>query len=271
MKIMTDPRVEQIALDKLRPYPGNPRTHSKKQVKQIAASIARFGFTSPLLVSDDLEIIAGAGRLLAARELGMERVPVIRLAHLDAAERRAYVLADNQLALKAGWDRELLAIELGGLADLEFDLSVIGFEPSELEIILGDAQLADPAAGDDEDTVPALEEAAVTRLGDVWQLGAHRLVCGDARDAEAYPGEICPALAKLVSRAGPPLRSMTTTSWPLWARYQAEVIPTTPLPTITTRMRRSLVPCSNQLECLKTCIMRGGPENRGCASCVSTS
>lgn len=139
MRILTDPRVEQVVLDKLRLYPGNPRTHSKKQIQQIAASIQRFGFTSPLLVSDDLEIIAGAGRLLAARQLGLERVPVIRLAHLDETERRAYVLADNQLALQAGWDKELLAIELGGLIELNFDLSVIGFEASQVEIILGEA------------------------------------------------------------------------------------------------------------------------------------
>lgn len=187
MRILTDPRVEQVVLDKLRPYPGNPRTHSKKQIQQIAASIQRFGFTSPLLVSDDLEIIAGAGRLLAARQLGLERVPVIRLAHLDETERRAYVLADNQLALQAGWDKELLAIELGGLIELNFDLSVIGFEASEVEIILGEAAEADPQTADEEeDVVPPLDAVAVTRPGDIWLLGAHRLICGDARSAQVY-------------------------------------------------------------------------------------
>lgn len=187
MRILADPRVEQIALDKLRPYPGNPRTHSKKQVQQIAASIQRFGFTSPLLVSDDLEIIAGCGRLLAARQLGMGSVPVIRLAHLDETERRAYVLADNQLALKAGWDKELLAIELGGLIELDFDLSVIGFEASEVEIILGEAADADPKMADErEDAVRPLDAVAVTQPGDIWLLGAHRLICGDARSPEVY-------------------------------------------------------------------------------------
>lgn len=187
MRILTDPRVEQVVLDKLRLYPGNPRTHSKKQIQQIAASIQRFGFTSPLLVSDDLEIIAGAGRLLAARQLGLERVPVIRLAHLDETERRAYVLADNQLALQAGWDKELLAIELGGLIELEFDLSVIGFEASEVEIILGEAAEANQqTAEEEEDVAPPLDAVAVTRPGDVWLLGAHRLICGDARRAEVY-------------------------------------------------------------------------------------
>lgn len=187
MKIIADPRVEQIALDDLRPYSGNPRTHSKKQIRQIASSIKRFGFTSPLLVSDDLEIIAGSGRLMAARQIGMERVPVIRLAHLDVAERRAYVLADNQLALNAGWDKDLLAIELGGLIELNFDLTTIGFEANEVEIILGDAAAADPLGTDEHaDFIPSLDEVAITRPGDIWQMGSHLLLCGDALDSGAY-------------------------------------------------------------------------------------
>lgn len=187
MRILCDPRVEQITLDKLCLSPSNPRTHSKKQIKQIASSIERFGFTSPLLVSDDFEIIAGAGRLLAARQLGMARVPVIRLSHLNETERRAYVIADNQLATKAGWDREILAIELGSLIELDFDIPAIGFEPSEIEIILGEAAQCNPdGTDDDDDAVPVLEDIAVTRRGDVWQLGLHRLVCGDARDEHVY-------------------------------------------------------------------------------------
>ncbi|MFM5915071.1 MAG: ParB/Srx family N-terminal domain-containing protein, partial [Chakrabartia godavariana] len=111
----------------LRPYPGNARTHSKKQIAQIARSIERFGFTNPVLVSDDLEIIAGHGRVSAAKLLGLKTVPTLALSHLSAAERRAYVLADNKLALNAGWDLEMLAIEFQALADLEFDLDLTGF------------------------------------------------------------------------------------------------------------------------------------------------
>nr|MCU0886122.1 ParB/Srx family N-terminal domain-containing protein [Beijerinckiaceae bacterium] len=112
--------------DVLRPYASNARTHSKKQIRQIAASIERFGFTNPVLVSDEGEIIAGHGRVLAAQQLGMTEVPTLTLSHLSAAERRAYVLADNKLALNAGWDMDMLAIELQGLIDLDFDLQLTG-------------------------------------------------------------------------------------------------------------------------------------------------
>lgn len=179
MSFKIDRLVEPVMLDQLRPYPGNPRTHSKQQIRQIAASIERFGFTSPLLVSDDLEVIAGAGRLLAARELGMKEVPVIRLSHLNAAERRAYVIADNRLALKAGWDQELLAIEIQALVDLDFEVELLGFEVPEIDMILEDQADSAPAKSSKEDAVPPLGETAVTRQGDVWQLGRHRLVCGD--------------------------------------------------------------------------------------------
>jgi DNA modification methylase len=186
MSFKIDRLVEPVMLDQLRPYPGNPRTHSKQQIRQIAASIERFGFTSPLLVSDDLEVIAGAGRLLAARELGMKEVPVIRLSHLNATERRAYVIADNQLALKAGWDQELLAIEIQALVDLDFEVELLGFEVPEIDMILEDQADSAPTKSSKEDAVPPLSDTAVTRQGDVWQLGRHRLVCGDARDNATY-------------------------------------------------------------------------------------
>ena len=182
-----DPRIEQVAPDALRPHPRNARTHSKKQIRQIAASIERFGFTSPLLVSDELEIVAGHGRVLAAQHLDLESVPVIRLSHLDAAERRAYMLADNQHALNAGWDKELLAIELQDLVELEFDIPAIGFDMAEADLVIEAQVEADPSRdADPDDAVPPLGEMSVTRVGDVWQLGRHRLVCGDARDPAAY-------------------------------------------------------------------------------------
>ncbi|CAN1539083.1 COG0863 DNA modification methylase [Sphingomonadaceae bacterium] len=186
MSPLIDRLVELIPLDHLRPYPGNPRTHSKQQIRQIAASIKRFGFTSPLLVSDDMEVIAGSARLRAAHELDMKEVPVIRLSHLNADERRAYVIADNQLALKAGWDQELLAMELQALINLDFEVEPLGFDVPEIDIILESHASTLVSKANKDDVVPAISETAVTRLGDIWQLGRHRLVCGDARDASAY-------------------------------------------------------------------------------------
>lgn len=168
----------------LRPYARNARTHSKKQIKQIAASIERFGFTNPVLVSDDLEIIAGHGRVEAAKLLGIRKIPTLALSHLSEAERRAYILADNKLALNAGWDREVLAIELQALVDLEFDVELTGFSLAEIDLVLDEAGDADPDAPDaPEDAVPAVGGPAVTRMGDVWELGRHRLLCGDTRSA----------------------------------------------------------------------------------------
>lgn len=169
----------------LRPYSRNARTHSKKQVKQIAASIERFGFTNPVLVSDDGEIIAGHGRVEAARLLGMKTVPTLALSHLTEAERRAYVLADNKLALNAGWDRDILAIELQALVDLEFDVELTGFSLAEIDLVLDEAGDADPNGPDAaEDIVPELSGPAVTSAGDLWLLGRHRLLCGDTRSQQ---------------------------------------------------------------------------------------
>lgn len=171
----------------LRPYARNARVHSKKQIRQIAASIERFGFTNPVLVSESGEIIAGHGRVEAAKLLGLKTVPTLCLAHLSAAERKAYVLADNKLALNAGWDSETLAIELQGLIDLDFDVELTGFSLAEIDIVLDAASDSDPVGRTaPEDAVPAVREAAVTERGDVWHLGRHRLICGDARSAEDY-------------------------------------------------------------------------------------
>ena len=180
-------RVEQVVqrdVASLKPYPRNARTHSKKQLKQIAASIERFGFTNPVLVSDEGEIIAGHGRVQAAKMLGMMAVPTLALSHLSDVERRAYVLADNKLALNAGWDQDILAIELQGLTDLNFDMDLTGFSIAEIDFILEGAAAADPDRADDPaDRVPPFTGPAVSVHGDVWDLGRHRLVCGDARSA----------------------------------------------------------------------------------------
>lgn len=178
------PTVQYRPIAELKPYARNARTHSQKQIKQIAASIERFGFTNPVLISDSGEIIAGHGRVRAAELLGMKSVPTLALSHLNETERRAYVLADNKLALNAGWDRDILAIELQGLIDLDFDMDLTGFSIAEIDFAIEAAGDADADKGEEpEDKVPDVSGPAVTRMGDVWELGRHRLVCGDARSS----------------------------------------------------------------------------------------
>ncbi|WP_237155486.1 ParB N-terminal domain-containing protein [Oryzibacter oryziterrae] len=190
------PSVEIVPTTALRPYAGNARTHSKKQIGQIADSIRRFGFTNPVLISDDNEIIAGHGRVLAARELGIAAVPTLKLSHLSPAERRAYVLADNKLALNAGWDAEILAVELQALVDIDFDVTLTGFSLAEVDLTLDRAREASTATPDaSSDFIPPTPDHAVTRPGDLWHFGAHRLLCGDARVLEtvcrlAEPGSV---------------------------------------------------------------------------------
>ncbi len=172
----------------LKPYAGNARTHSDKQIDQIAASIRQFGFTNPVLIDGGGGIVAGHGRVAAARKLGNDEVPVIELAYLSDAERRAYVIADNRLAELAGWDQEILAIELQALSDMEldFDLEITGFETAEIDLLLDDDHVSDH---DPDDDVPEpVDGPAITRPGDIWQLGRHRLICGDALDAATYTG-----------------------------------------------------------------------------------
>jgi DNA modification methylase len=180
-------KIDYIRVCELRPYPNNARTHSKKQVRQIANSIAKFGFCNPVLIDDDKQIIAGHGRVEAAKLLGIAAVPTYRLSHLSEADKRAYILADNKLAEKAGWDKQLLAIELQYLIDLDVEIELTGFEIPEIDIILEDAREADGASSGPEDAVPQHSSGpAVTRPGDLWLLRNHRLLCADARDEAAY-------------------------------------------------------------------------------------
>jgi len=175
-------QVEQLPIDGLIPYARNSRTHSDGQVAQIAASIREFGFTNPVLVDADGGIIAGHGRVLAARKLKRETVPCIRLAHLTPAQRKAYVIADNKLALNAGWDAEMLRLELGELKGDGFDLELLGFTGDELQALLaeeGTEGLTDP------DEAPAAPVEPVTVLGDVWLCGKHRVMCGDSTSIES--------------------------------------------------------------------------------------
>src|SRR5713226_6619518 len=174
--------MELWPVDKLIPFAHNPRTHSDAQVAQIAASIAEFGFNNPILVDTQAGIIAGHGRLRAARKLGLQEVPVIVLDHLTDAQKRAYLIADNQLALNAGWDEEILGVELAALQAEDFNIGLIGFEDVDLARLLA----ANDAAGlTDEDAVPDPPQHPVTGTGDLWLLGPHRVFCGDATSAEA--------------------------------------------------------------------------------------
>lgn len=176
----TELRVERRGIDELIPYARNSRTHSDGQIAQIAASIREFGFTNPVLVDGENGIIAGHGRVLAARKLGMNDVPCIELSHLSESQKRAYIIADNKLALNAGWDDELLALELGELKADGFDLDLTGFGGAELDALL---------INDDDDSransVPEIQETAISEAGNVWILGRHRLMCGDCTDAAA--------------------------------------------------------------------------------------
>ena len=174
-------QIEWRDVASLLPYARNSRTHSDAQVAQIAASIKEFGWTNPVLVDGDGTIIAGHGRLMAARKLGMTKAPVIRLEHLTEAQKRAYVIADNQLAMNAGWDNEMLKVEIGELALGDFDLSLLGFDDKVLAGLL-----AEETEGlTDDDEVPDVPIDPVSVVGDVWTLGRHRLMCGDSTSIDA--------------------------------------------------------------------------------------
>ena len=177
-------QIETLPIDTLIPYARNSRTHSDEQVAQIAASIREFGFTNPVLIDGEGGLIAGHGRVMGARKLGLAEVPCIRLAHLTEAQRRAYVIADNKLALNAGWDDEMLALELRDLQGMDFDLSLTGFENDDIAALLAGLD-ATPEGETDADAVPEPQAEVVTQPGDVWVLGRHRVMCGDSTDAGA--------------------------------------------------------------------------------------
>ena len=175
-------KISQHKVDELIPYARNSRTHSDAQVAQIAASIKEFGFTNPVLIDETGSIIAGHNRVLASRKLNLVSVPCIQLSHLTEAQKKAYIIADNKLALNAGWDDEMLAVELTDLKDIGFDLDLTGFNTDEIEALLAPVGTEGLT---DEDAVPEVPEAPVTVLGDVWLLGNHRLMCGDSTSIDA--------------------------------------------------------------------------------------
>jgi DNA modification methylase len=201
MKYLHDLKVQYLLVAGVKPDPRNARTHSKKQIDQIAASIKAFGFANPLLIDEDAVLIAGHGRLAAAKKLGLQQIPVIELKGLSEAERRALRLADNKIAQNAGWDTELLKIELDSLAklDLGYSLDITGFSSGEIDVTLGQAKV-DP----DDEIIPPVPAEARTRPGDIWQLGAHRVGCGDSRDPAFLRALLGPGVRADVAFLDPP-------------------------------------------------------------------
>ena len=190
-------KIEHVSVDELIPYAKNARTHSETQVAQIAGSISEFGFVNPILLGDDNVIIAGHGRLMAAKMLGMKKVPAIRLKHLNEVQRRALVIADNKIAENAGWDESLLREELVALGDLDFDVDLLGFDAEELDSIL---LIDDGSSGGltDEDAAPEVPEKPVSVEGDIWICGEHKVLCGDSTMFDSYNALMGEELADMV-------------------------------------------------------------------------
>lgn len=181
---MSGIQINYVDATAITPYARNSRTHSDEQVAQVAASIKEFGWTNPILVDETGTIIAGHGRLMAAQRLGYTEVPTITLENLTEAQKRAYVIADNKLALNAGWDEEMLAVEIEELLDQGYDTDLLGFEADEIDSLLAEANKVDEGLTD-EDDVPELPDEPISKLGDVWVLGRHRVMCGDSTSIDA--------------------------------------------------------------------------------------
>jgi DNA modification methylase len=180
---MNTKRLEQVPIEKLVPYARNARTHNKEQIAQLRASLREFGFVSPAVIDQDYNILVGHGRVQAARDEGYETIPCVFAEDLTDSQKRAYILADNQLALNAGWDEEMLSVELSDLQENSFDLSLLGFDDKELEKLLNNNDDKD-VEDDDFDLTAALEKASFVEPGDVWTVGKHRVMCGDATKPE---------------------------------------------------------------------------------------
>jgi len=191
----TTERFEKVNIDRLVPYARNARTHSKEQILQLRASLREFGFVNPVIVDKDLNVIAGHGRILAAKEEGVAEVPCVFAEHLTEAQKRAYIIADNRLALNADWDAEMLSVEIADLQATDFDVSLLGFDDAELNKLLGGAE---DVKDDDFDVEGELAKPAITKLGDLWLLGQHRVLCGDSTKAETFSLLMDGKLANLV-------------------------------------------------------------------------
>jgi DNA modification methylase len=197
---MIELEIKYLPIGSLRPYSRNARTHSKKQIKQIADSIRQFGFTNPLLIDKEQMILAGHGRLAAAELLSMKLVPCVRLDHMSPAQKKAYVLADNKLALNAGWDDELLALELKELLTIDcgFDIGITGFTIAEVDGLVEGLSVEEPGSPRDDELPDLSDNSPVTQLGDIWQFGRHRLICGSALDSNVVQQLMARGLAQMV-------------------------------------------------------------------------
>ena len=179
--MQTTTKMELVDIDKLIPYVNNARTHSPEQINKLRASLREFGFINPVIVDDKFNIVAGHGRVMAAQAEGIKEIPCVYVDYLTEAQKKAYILADNRMAMDAGWDEEMLRVELEALQDMSFDLSMTGFDEKELaDLFKTDEHVED----DDFDLDAALEKAAFVKKGDIWTVGRHRLMCGDATSAE---------------------------------------------------------------------------------------
>ena len=180
----TTTQMELISIEKLVPYINNARTHSAEQIKKLRSSLREFGFINPVIIDKDYGIIAGHGRVMAAKEEGISEVPCVLVDYLTDAQKKAYILADNRFALDAGWDEELLRVEIESLQGENFDVLLTGFDESEISALFDDG--GNDAVEDDFDVDAELEKPCVSKSGDIWLLGEHRLVCGDSTKAETY-------------------------------------------------------------------------------------
>ncbi len=197
-------------IETLIPYARNARTHSEAQIAQIAASIREFGFLSPIIVSEDNTILCGHGRFYASQKLGLKKVPCIKESHLTEAQKRAYIISDNKLSLNAGWDDELLTVELSELQDLGFDLGLTGFDESEIADLF--AVDSDEAKQDDFDVDAELEKPCKSKPGDIWHLGKHTVICGDSTLPETYAALLGDTKVNLVCTDPPYLVNLESTS-----------------------------------------------------------
>jgi DNA modification methylase len=192
------PATAVLAIKSLKPRDRNPRTHSKRQIAKLARSIQEFGFVNPVLIDADNRIIAGHGRVQAAQKLGLSEVPIVRVGHLSEEQLRAYVIADNQLASLAGWDRGLLAIELGALVDINFDVELTGFDMGTVDIVIGEHEYQNANALQEDLVEFDARAATISHPGDLWELGSHRIICGSALHATDYEAVLGEDSAQLV-------------------------------------------------------------------------
>ena len=206
---MNDLRYQLVDVDKLIPYVNNARTHSAEQVNKLAGSIKEFGFINPVIIDGDNGILAGHGRVMAAKQLGLKKVPCVAADYLTEAQRKAYILADNKMALDAGWDNELLKVEIESLQEMGFDLEFTGFDEKELaELFASDTE----AKEDNFDVDAELEKPCFSKTGDVWQLGRHRVICGDSTNLETYKRLMGDTKANLVCTDPPYFVKLKSTS-----------------------------------------------------------